>query len=97
MKVKEIEKFQRPIVVIVYHNSLQAWHCMALDSARCDVDNFLRVNNMGDQAWKKFKSQMKNKRTSKGKEKANKCFLSTGELTIQRLSNSVSGKAQKYS
>lgn len=52
---------------------------------------------MGDQAWKKFKSQMKNKRTSKGKEKANKCFLSTGELTIQRLSSSVSGKAQKYS
>lgn len=49
------------------------------------------------QAWKKFKAQMKNKRASKGKEKANKCFLPTGELTIQRLSCSVSGKAQKYS
>ena len=57
----------------------------------------LRVNNMADHAWKNFKTQMKNKRTSKGKGKASKCFFSTGELTIQRLSSSVSGKAQKYS
>ena len=39
---------------------------------------------------------MKEKRISKGK-KRERCMLNSGELVVQRLSSSVSGKAQKYS
>ena len=39
---------------------------------------------------------MKVERVSKGKRKE-RCVLNSGELVVQRLSASVSGKAQKYS
>ena len=52
--------------------------------------------NMADGAWKKFKENMKKKRTEKREEKGKKSIPKTGELTIQGLSSSVSGKAQKY-
>ena len=51
---------------------------------------------MSNQAWKNFKQNMKGKPLTKGKKKE-KCVLNSGELAVQRLSSSVSGKAQKYS
>ena len=51
---------------------------------------------MSNQAWKNFKQTMKEKRLTKGKKKE-RCVLNSGELVVQRLSSSVSGKAQKYS
>ena len=51
---------------------------------------------MSNQAWKNFKKNMKDKRVTKGKRKE-RCVLNSGELVVQRLSSSVSGKAQKYS
>ena len=51
---------------------------------------------MSNQQWKKFKENMKVKRLAKGK-KNERCILNSGELVVQRLSSSVSGKAQKYS
>ena len=60
----------------------------------------IRVN-MGDRAWAKFQAQMKQKRVQK-KTKADTglgagVILQRGELTVQRLSSKVSGKAQKFS
>ena len=57
--------------------------------------------NMGDRAWAKFQAQMKQKRVQK-KTKADTglgagVILQRGELTVQRLSSEVSGKAQKFS
>ena len=55
----------------------------------------------GDRAWAKFQAQMKQKRVQK-KTKADTglgagVILKRGELTVQRLSSEVSGKAQKFS
>ena len=56
--------------------------------------------NMGDRAWVKFQAQMKHKRVQ-GKSIADAGSASIihqrGELTVQRLSSEVSGKAQKFS
>lgn len=52
---------------------------------------------MSNQAWKNFKQNMKDKRMGKGRKKERSAFLKSGELVVQRLSSSVSGKAQKYS
>lgn len=45
-------------------------------------------------AWQKFKDKMKNKRMGRKKEDTGKPV--TKELTVQRLSQEVAGKAQKY-
>ena len=45
-------------------------------------------------AWKKYKIKMKNKRTGRKKENTGKPV--SNELTVQRLSQDVAGKAQKY-
>ena len=57
--------------------------------------------NMGDHVWKKFQTQMKEKRT---KKKTNTdrgsgagVILQREELIVQRLSVEVTGKAQKFS
>lgn len=52
---------------------------------------------MADQAWTKFKDQIKRKRATKRKETGKRDVRSSGEIIVQRLSSSVSGKAQKYS
>ena len=56
---------------------------------------------MGTQTWVKFQAQMKQKRVQK-KSKADVgggagIIHQRGELTVQRLSAEVSGKAQKFS
>ena len=53
------------------------------------------VFKMGDQAWQKFKAQMRNKRTAKGKQKPDNSCPASGELIVQSSSSSVSQKAQK--
>ena len=50
---------------------------------------------MADKAWHTFKDQMKKKRAKRGKGKED-IVKKTNELVIQRLSDAVSGKAQKY-
>jgi hypothetical protein len=40
---------------------------------------------------------MKDKRMAKGRKKERSAVLKSGELVVQRLSSTVSGKAQKYS
>ena len=50
---------------------------------------------MADKAWHTFKDQMKKKRAKRGKGKED-VVKKTNELVIQRLSDAVSGKAQKY-
>ena len=52
--------------------------------------------NMADRAWKQFKENIKQKRGAKRKA-AEKGVSATGEIIVQRLSATVSGKAQKYS
>ena len=64
-----------------------------INSSRMFVECF----NMSNQAWKNFKQNMKDKRMGKGRKKERSAFLKSGELVVQRLSSSVSGKAQKYS
>ena len=51
---------------------------------------------MSNQAWRNFKQTMKERLLTKGKKKE-RCVLNSGELVVQRLSSTVSGKAQKYS
>ncbi len=51
---------------------------------------------MADRAWKQFKENIKQKRGAKRKA-AEKGVSATGEIIVQRLSATVSGKAQKYS
>lgn len=49
------------------------------------------------ESWKKFKTQMKGKRTHKGGKSGPKnTILEKEELVVQRLSSEVAGKAQKY-
>ena len=54
---------------------------------------------MADKAWRIFKDKMKNKRqgVSRGKRTDNTDKSPEGDtITVQRLSASVTGKAQKY-
>lgn len=52
---------------------------------------------MADRAWKQFKENIKQKRASKRKAAEKAGVSATGEIIVQRLSATVSGKAQKYS
>ena len=54
-------------------------------------------SSMSNQAWKNFKQNMKDKRMAKGRKKERSAVLKSGELVVQRLSSTVTGKAQKYS
>ena len=56
--------------------------------------------NLGDRAWAKFQAQINHKRVQrKPKADAGSAGIihQRGELTVQRLSSEVSGKAQKFS
>ena len=48
-------------------------------------------------AWRNFKTQTKEKRTTKKKYDGASSILHGEEIIVQRLSSDVSGKAQKYS
>ena len=53
---------------------------------------------MANRSWMKFKEKMKEKRLNKTTAQVKRQRkLQGSELTIQRLSSEVSGKAQKYS
>ncbi len=52
---------------------------------------------MADRAWKQFKENIKQKRGAKRKAAEKAGVSATGEIIVQRLSATVSGKAQKYS
>ena len=52
---------------------------------------------MADRVWKQFKENIKQKRASKRKAAEKAGVSATGEIIVQRLSATVSGKAQKYS
>ena len=55
----------------------------------------LRDSNMADTAWKKFRDKVTAKRGKKG-DAGDTTQNYLKELTVQRLSSEVSGKAQKY-
>ena len=50
---------------------------------------------MADRAWKQFKDNIKQKRAAKRKAAEKATVSATGEIIVQRLSATVSGKAQK--
>ena len=52
---------------------------------------------MADKAWKQFKENIKQKRVAKRKATEKAGVSAAGEIIVQRLSATVSGKAQKYS
>ena len=79
--------------------------CRLVPSCRCTVFGgcrcFLSFSNMGDHntAWLKYKNRMKQNHSQKKKADVGvaRKIHKSGNLTVQRLSSQVSGKAQKFS
>ena len=74
--------------------SVPGSHCPLFANLHCQTraSTYMLIN-MAD-AWRKLNQKIKEKRAKKGGHSSRK--FQGDQLTIQRLSSEVSGKAQKY-